>query len=197
MTVPRSETPFRVVILSGPSGAGKTTLVQRMIRESPVTLIKSISATTRAPRNGETDGDAYYFFSPQEFAEQKARGEFLETAEVFGVGHWYGTLRSELDRARAVGGWSLLEIDVEGALHVMELYPDAVTIFLKPPSLEILEQRLRARQTDAERVIQRRLEKAREELQFVQRYRYQVVNHDLEQAVRDVVEILAKESVPR
>lgn len=185
--------PFRVVVISGPSGAGKTTLVERVIRESPVTLIKSISATTRPARVGEVDGDAYYFLSPQEFAERKSRGEFLETAEVFGAGHWYGTLRSEVDRAKSAGGWSLLEIDVEGALHVMELYSDAVTIFLQPPSLETLEQRLRARKTDSEAVIQRRLEKSREELRFVDRYRYQVVNDTLDHAVRDVVEILAKE----
>lgn len=185
--------PFRVVVISGPSGAGKTTLVERVIRESPVTLIKSISATTRPARTGEVDGEAYYFLSPQEFAERKSRGEFLETAEVFGAGYWYGTLRSEVDRAKAAGGWSLLEIDVEGALRVMELYPDAVTIFLQPPSLETLEQRLRARKTDSEAVIQRRLEKAREELRFVDRYRYQVVNDTLDHAVRDVVGILAKE----
>lgn len=187
---------FRVVILSGPSGAGKTTIVERMIRESPVPLIKSISATTRAPRTGEAHGEAYYFFTPEEFARRKAAGEFLETAEVFGVGHWYGTLRSEVDRAKAAGAWPLLEIDVEGALRVMELYPDAVTIFLQPPSMEVLEQRLRSRKTDAEAVIQRRLEKARDELKFVDRYRHQVVNLDLHQAVGEIVAILAGEAHP-
>jgi guanylate kinase len=181
------------VVISGPSGAGKTTLVERVIRESPVRLVKSISATTRPARVGEIDGEAYYFLSPEEFAAKRARGEFLETAEVFGVGHWYGTLKSEVERARALGGWSLLEIDVQGALKVMELYPDAVTIFLKPPSLEILEQRLRSRKTDAEAVIQRRLAKAREELQYVDRYRFQVVNDDLDRAVREVVAILAQQ----
>ena len=186
---------FRVVILSGPSGAGKTTIVERMLRESPVRLIKSISATTHSPRSGETPGESYYFFSPEEFARRKDAGEFLETAEVFGVGHWYGTLKSEVDRARESHGWSLLEIDVEGALRVMELYPDAVTIFLKPPSMEVLEQRLRDRKTDAEAVIQRRLEKARDELAYVNRYRYQVVNHDLNQAVAEIVAILAREAV--
>ncbi len=184
---------FRVVVISGPSGAGKTTLVERVIRESPVKLIKSISATTRLARAGEVDGEAYYFLSPQEFAERKSRGEFLETAEVFGAGLWYGTLKSEVERARQAGGWSLLEIDVQGALHVMELYPDALTIFLKPPSLEILEQRLNARNTDAPAVIERRLKKAREELQYVDRYRHHVINDDLDRAVGEVVEILAKE----
>lgn len=190
MTAAGQSDLFRVVVISGPSGAGKTTLVERVIRESPVKLVKSISATTRPARIGETDGDAYYFLSAAEFADRKSRGEFLETAEVFGVGHWYGTLKSEVERARASGGWSLLEIDVQGALHVLELYPDAVTIFLMPPSLDILEQRLRSRKTDAEAVIQRRLTKAREELQFVDRYRYHVVNDDLDRAVQEVLKIL-------
>ena len=193
MTASDADQSFRVVVLSGPSGAGKTTLVERMIRESPVKLVKSISATTRPARIGEVDGEAYYFLSSGDFAQRKERGEFLETAEVFGIGHWYGTLQSEVDRARAAGGWSLLEIDVQGALRVMELYPDAVTIFLQPPSLEVLDQRLRARQTDAEAVIQRRLAKAREELEFLGRYRYRVVNDDLDRAVREVVGILSGE----
>ncbi len=190
MTAAGQSDAFRVVVISGPSGTGKTTLVERVIRESPVKLVKSISATTRPARIGETDGDAYYFLSSTEFADRKSRGDFLETAEVFGVGHWYGTLKSEVERARGLGGWSLLEIDVQGALHVLELYPDAVTIFLRPPSLEILERRLRDRKSDAEAVIQRRLAKAREELQFVDRYRYQVVNDRLDQAVQDVIDIL-------
>lgn len=185
--------PFRVVVISGPSGAGKTTLVERVVREAPVKLVKSISATTRPPRAGEVDGDAYYFLSAEEFGRRQRQGEFLETAEVFGVGHWYGTLKSEVDRARTLEGWSLLEIDVQGALRVMELYPDAVTIFLQPPSLEILEQRLRSRQTDAEGVIQRRLEKAREELKSASRYRFQVTNEVLDRAVKDVVDILSQE----
>ncbi len=193
MTAP-SAAPFRVVIISGPSGAGKTTLVERVIRASPVKLVKSISATTRPARIGECDGEAYYFLSSDEFAARKSQGEFLETAEVFGAGHWYGTLKSEVERARQAGGWSLLEIDVQGALHVMELFPDALTIFLKPPSLEILEQRLHARKTDAPAVIERRLKKAREELQYVDRYRHQVINDNLDRAVDEVVSILTQAS---
>jgi guanylate kinase len=186
-----SDKPFRVVVISGPSGAGKTTLVDRVIRESPVKLIKSISATTRPARIGEVDGEAYYFLAADEFAQRKARGDFVETAEVFGVGHWYGTLKSEVERAKAANGWALLEIDVQGALKVMELYPDALTIFLTPPSLEILERRLRDRKTDSEGVIQRRLAKAREELEFVDRYRFQVINDTLDRAVGEVIHLLA------
>jgi guanylate kinase len=188
-----SEEPFRVVVISGPSGAGKTTLVERVIRESPVKLVKSVSATTRPARTGEVNGEAYHFLTPEEFARRKERGEFLETAEVFGAGHWYGTLKSEVERAKAAGGWSLLEIDVQGALRVMELYPDAVTIFLKPPSLDVLERRLRDRKTDAESVIQRRLARARDEMRFVDRYRYVVVNDDLDRAVNEVLAILAEQ----
>ncbi|MFO0917018.1 MAG: guanylate kinase [Planctomycetaceae bacterium] len=183
--------PFRVVVISGPSGAGKTTLVERVIREAPVRLVKSISATTRLPRAGEVEGEAYYFLTPEEFRARQARDEFLETAEVFSAGHWYGTLKSEVERARELGGWSLLEIDVQGALKVMELYPDAVTIFLMPPSWDTLEQRLRNRKTDAEATIQRRLTQAREELQFADRYRHRVVNRDLDEAVREVTKILS------
>lgn len=186
---------FRVVVISGPSGAGKTTVVERIIREAPVKLVKSISATTRPARIGEVDGDAYYFLSSQEFALRKARDEFLETAEVFGVGHWYGTLRSEIERARSKGGWALLEIDVQGALNVMELYPDAITIFLKPPSMEELERRLRDRKTDAPAVIERRLAKARDELKYVDRYGHQVVNDDLNRAVGAIVKILEQAKV--
>lgn len=181
---------FQVVVLSGPSGSGKTTIVERLIQDAPVKLIKSVSATTRAPRKGEVEGEAYYFLSPEEFAARQERGEFLETAEVFGAGYWYGTLKSELERAKALGGWSFLEIDVQGALRIMEQYPEAITIFLEPPSLEVCEQRLRARGTETEEVIQRRLRKVTEELQQSDRYRYRVVNDELDQALAEIRGIL-------
>ena len=186
--------PFRVVVLSGPSGSGKTTIVERLIRESPVKLVKCVSATTRPSRPGEVHGDAYYFLTNDDFAARRAAGEFLETAEVFGAGYWYGTLKSELERARHEGGWAFLEIDVEGALRVMQEYPNALTIFLEPPSVEACEQRLRARGTDAEETIQRRLNKVHDELQLADRYRFRVVNDDLEQAIRRINEILTQQS---
>ena len=186
---------FQILVLSGPSGSGKTTVVERLILESSVPLVKSISATTRPQRKGEVDGVAYYFLSADEFLRRRDQGEFLETAEVFGAGYWYGTLRSEIDRAKAEKGWAFLEVDVEGALKIMALFPHALTIFLQPPSLEVCEQRLRSRATDSEETIQRRLRKVHEELALADRYCYQVVNDQLDQAVSEIKEIIARHAI--
>lgn len=156
--------------------------------------MKSISATTRPPRPIETDGEDYYFLSTEEFEARRQAGEFLECAEVHKSGYWYGTLLSEVQRASDEGGWALLEIDVEGALNVMKRYPRTVSIFLSTPPEEY-ERRLRARGTEDEAVIRRRLQTAERELTFVDRYRYQVVNERLDDAVREICNIL--ESVER
>ena len=182
---------MQFVVLSGPSGSGKTTIVDRLLERSPVKLVKSISATTRKPRKNEVDGENYYFLTPQEFAERKANGEFLECAEVHGTGNWYGTLKSEVERARRMGGWTLLEIDVQGALQIMRQYPGALSIFLRTSSEAEYERRLRGRGTDAEDVIQRRLANARNELKFAPEYRHQVVNDDLDEAVGEIVNIIS------
>lgn len=182
---------FQIVILSGPSGSGKTTIVEHLLKESPIRLVKSVSATTRAARPGEEHGVAYYFLSPEEFALRRSRGEFLETAEVFGHGTWYGTLRSEIDRARAEGGWAFLEIDVQGARSVLKTYPDAISIFIHPPSLAVCEERIRARGVDSEEVIQKRLRKVSEELRLSVEYQHQVRNDDLVRAVAEICQILA------
>ncbi|OYW23968.1 MAG: guanylate kinase [Planctomycetales bacterium 12-60-4] len=189
MSASPAASDFQVVVLSGPSGSGKTTIVERLLASAPVRLVKSVSATTRAPRAGEQDGLSYHFLTSEEFARRREHGEFLETAEVY-PGLCYGTLKSELERAREQGGWSFLEIDVEGALNVMAAYPDAVTIFLSPPSMEVCEQRLRARGTETEEVLQRRLAKVASELSFAPRYRHQVVNDDLEHAINEIQRIL-------
>ncbi len=181
---------LRVFLLSGPSGVGKTTIVRRLLERSPVPLMKAVSATTRPPRAGEVDGEAYYFLTQEEFDRKREAGEFLECAEVHHSGYWYGTLRSELERARKAGAWSFLEIDVEGALAVMKEYPDAVSVFLVVPSVEDYERRLRARGTESEQVIRRRLKTAAEELKYADRYDYQVVNDDLERAVEEISQIL-------
>lgn len=183
----------RVFLLSGPSGVGKTTIVQHLLDRAPVPLRKAVSATTRPPREGEVNGESYYFLSQDEFDRRREAGEFLECAEVHHSGYWYGTLRSELKRAQQAGAWAFLEIDVQGALAVMEQYPHAVSVFLVVPSVEDYENRLRARGTESEEVIRRRLKTAEEELQYADRYDYQVVNDDLERAVNEIAAILVSQ----
>jgi guanylate kinase len=182
---------MQFVVLSGPSGSGKTTIVDRLLERSPVKLLKSVSATTRLPRKNEIDGRNYYFLTESEFDRRRQRGDFLECAEVHGTGNWYGTLKSEVERARRLGGWALLEIDVQGAQQIMQKHPRALTIFLRTSSEEEYEKRLRGRGTDAEQVIQRRLANARNELKYAPEYRYLVVNDDLDQAVGQIVTIIS------
>ena len=189
--------PERIVVLSGPSGSGKTTLVRKLVERADVTLVKSVSATTRPPRPGEIHGDDYWFLTDAEFREKLHNNEFLEHAEVFSSGFLYGTLRTELDRAWSRNAWAFLEIDVQGALKVMQQYPIAVTIFLKTPSPEEFERRLRARGTESEEVIQRRLATAERELQLANRYKYVVVNDQLETAVSEICAILKAEEMAR
>ncbi len=179
-----------VVVISGPSGCGKTTIVERIVSEQPVPLVKAVSATTRPPRPGEVHGESYFFLDDDDFAARREAGEFLEYAEVHGRGHWYGTLRSELDRAREMGAWSLLEIDVQGALAVIDEFPDTLSIFVRTPSEDEYERRLRGRGTESDEVIAHRLETARRELEQADRYRYTVVNDDLERAVSETRNIL-------
>ena len=167
--------------------------MDRLLEASPVPLVKSVSATTRPPRPAEIDGEDYFFLSYKEFEQKRNAGAFLECAEVHASGFWYGTLRSELDRAAQADAWALLEIDVAGALNVMQKHPDAVTIFLTTTSESEYERRLRARGTESEEVIRRRLETARRELQSADKYRYQVVNDDLDRAVQDISDILSSQ----
>jgi len=180
----------RLVVVSGPSGVGKTTVLKRLLATCPLPLERSVSATTRAPRPGETDGVDYRFFSKEEFARRRQRGEFLESFEVFGTEEWYGTLLSEVAPSLEAGKWVILGIDVQGALSVMDHFPEAITIFIRPSSLEVLEERLRGRGTESEPVIRRRLERAQTELALASRYQYQVINDDLDQAVREICDIL-------
>lgn len=182
--------PGKIVIISGPSGAGKTTVVRELLNVCPLPLTLSVSATTRQPRPGEQDGREYHFLGHEEFARRRAAREFLECKEVFGRGDWYGTLRQEVATGLAEGKWVILEIDVEGAMAVLEQFPDCITIFLHPGTVEELERRLRGRGTDSEEAVQRRLEVARRELACVPRYRHQVVNDSPERAVREICEIL-------
>lgn len=179
-----------LIVISGPSGVGKSTLVKRLFELKPGPLVSSVSATTRPPRPGEVDGVDYYFISQEEFARRRARGDFLECCQVFGGKDWYGTLRSEVTPSLEAGKWVVLEIDVQGALAVLRHYPDAVTIFVHPGSMEELQRRLRGRGTESEAEIARRLEVARNELAAAHLYRYQVVNDQVERAAQDLCNIL-------
>ncbi len=182
----------KLIVVSGPSGAGKTTVLRRLFQSAPVPLKASVSATTRPPRPGERDGVDYHFLTEEEFNRRRQRGEFLECFEVFGRGYWYGTLWSEVTPSLEAGRWVLLEIDVQGAVAVMERYPQAITIFIRPSSLEELERRLRGRGTESEEAVQRRLGQARRELALADRYDYQVINDDVDQAVREICHILTQ-----
>jgi guanylate kinase len=182
----------RRVVVSGPSGVGKTTVIQRLVATCPLPLVRSISATTRAARPDETDGVDYHFLTREEFARRREAGEFLECFEVFERGEWYGTLLSQVTPSLKAGKWVILGIDVRGALSVMERFAEAVTVFLRPNSREVLEQRLRGRGTESEPAIRHRLEQAERELAAAGRYQYQVINDDLDQAVREICGILTR-----
>ena len=180
----------RLVVISGPSGAGKSTVVRELLVSCPLPLHLSVSATTRQPRRGEVEGEDYFFLSPEQFALRRAAGEFLECKEY--AGNWYGTLQSQVSAGLAEGKWVLLEIDVEGTMAVLEKHPDALTIFVHSGSVEELERRLRLRNTESEEALARRLATARRELSQKGRYRYEVVNLDVRQAVKEVCEILLR-----
>lgn len=182
--------PGRLVVISGPSGSGKTTLLRRVFAAAPVPLQGAVSATTRPPRRGEQDGSDYYFLSREEFQRRREAGEFLEACEVYGRGDWYGTLNSEVTTGLQAGKWVVLEIDVQGTRSVLERFPDAVTIFIKPSSIDELRRRLEARGTEAPEAIHRRLEVSRRELESVDIYQYQVTNDNLDEAVAEVCRIL-------
>jgi len=180
----------QLIIFSGPSGAGKTTVLQRVLEESPQPLVKSVSATTRPPRPGEIDGEDYCFLSDEEFQRRRAADEFLESFEVFGRGYWYGTFKSTVTASLNDGKWLVLEIDVQGRRKVVEEFPQAVTFFVRPRSLEILEQRLRRRGTENEESIQRRLEVAGHEWRYADQYTYEIINDSMEQAVDEICQKL-------
>jgi guanylate kinase len=187
--------PGRVIVVSGPAGAGKSTVVRRLLQECPAPLVLSVSATTRPPRPGERDGVEYHFLTPEEFSRRRERGQMLECFEVFRLGYWYGTLREEVSTSLKQGKWVVLEIDVDGAEAVLREYPRAITIFISPGSMEELERRLRGRGTESDQTIQRRLEVARREMSRVSSYRYHVINDRVERAVREICDILTKTEI--
>jgi len=189
------ESNGKLIIVSGPSGSGKTTVLRGVFDrfDGKQCLAKSVSATTRPPRPGEVDGEDYHFLTKEGFDERRRNGEFIECFEVFGRGYWYGTLKSEVSTGLSAGKWVVLEIDVQGAMDVMKSYPDAVSIFVLPGSTEELQRRLRGRGTETEEALRRRLEQANSELALAGQYGYQVVNDDLDRAVREICDILTQE----
>ena len=183
--------PGILLVLSAPSGTGKTTLARRLLTDLPDARF-SISVTTRQPRGREQDGVDYHFVDVASFQERIERSDFVEWAEVYG--HFYGSPRAVVDEARARNGAAIFDIDVQGGLAIKRKHPDTVLVFVVPPSLEELERRLRERGTDAEDTIRRRLLAARSEIERgVSAYDYIIVNDNFEHAYRDLHSIVVAE----
>ena len=177
-------------VITAPSGAGKSSLIKGLLAaERGVAL--SVSYTTRPPRAGELDGREYHFVGLGAFAAMLERGEFLESAQVHG--HRYGTSQKVIEQARATGLDLVLEIDWQGAEQVRRLYPDAIGVFILPPSLRELERRLRARAQDADTVIRRRLENAGEEMQHAVEFKYAIINNNFDDALLDLRAVVRAE----
>lgn len=180
----------KIIVLSAPSGTGKSTIINRIIGNPDLRLGFSISATSRAPRGSEENGKEYYFLSSEEFGRRVANDEFVEWEEVY-PGCCYGTLKSEVERVTSKGMNLIMDIDVKGGVNVKRCFGDeALAIFILPPSLEELERRLRGRATDSEETIARRLGKAEYELTFADRYDTRVVNDDVDRAAAEVSAII-------
>jgi guanylate kinase len=186
----------RLVVISGPSGVGKSTLLRQLLQRLPQ-LVPSVSATTRPPRAGERDGIDYHFLSLDDFERRREAGQFLECCRVYGRQHWYGTLVDEVVPRLAAGQWVVLEIDVEGTLSILARFPAAETIFVMPPRRDELEHRLRLRGTESAEAMARRLEVAHRELDHADRYRHRVVNDDVTRAVDEVIGILLAAGLPQ
>lgn len=182
------ETSGKVIVLVAPSGAGKTTIAKRLLAEYPQIRF-STSATTRPPRHNEKDGVDYHFLSDEEFDKRIENNEFLEWE--FYSGNKYGTLRSEVDKLVETGYFPLLDIEVKGALNIQQLYEsDAISIFIKPPSMEVLEKRLSERGSETDESLDKRLKRAKMEMEHADRFEHQVVNDDLETAYEEVKKII-------
>ncbi len=179
----------KLIILTAPSGAGKTTIARHLLATFD-NLAFSVSATTRAQRVSEVDGRDYYFVTPEQFRQLIAEGAFVEWEEVY-ANQFYGTLRSEIQRLWAAGKHVVFDVDVKGALTLKQQYPqEALTIFVKPPSPEILFQRLQQRSTESEESLKRRIAKAAEELKYENNFDIILVNDKLEHALQKATEIV-------
>lgn len=182
------KTRGRLVVISAPSGAGKTSIA-RSILERTAGFRFSVSATTRPKREAETDGVDYFFLTKEEFLRRVQAGEFAEWEEIYG--NYYGTLRSEIDRSLAHGERILFDIDVKGGLSIKRLYPEALLIFVEPPSIEVLYDRLRNRGTESDETLKQRMERVPMELALGAGFDHRIVNDVLDRAIAEVEKIVA------
>lgn len=180
----------KLVILSGPSGTGKSTIVSQVMQERD-DICFSISATTRSPRPGETDGREYFFVDEERFQQMIQNDELLEYAQY--VSHYYGTPRAFIQEKLSLGMTVILDIEVQGAAQVKEKFPDAISIFVLPPSIDELRSRLQKRGTDSEQVIEARIRRAKEEIAQAGFYQYMIINDRIENAAREFSSILTAE----
>ncbi|GIM51738.1 guanylate kinase [Capnocytophaga cynodegmi] len=182
----------KLIIFSAPSGSGKSTIVQHLLSLEKLNLAFSISATSRAPRGKEQHGKEYYFLSIDEFKKRITSGDFLEWEEVY-AGNFYGTLKTEVERLWSLGKAVVFDIDVVGGLRIKEQFPDqSLAIFVKPPSIEELEKRLRNRQTESEDKIKMRLDKASQELAQAEKFDVIIENDDLQKALQEAENVVSK-----
>lgn len=183
----------RLIVLSAPSGAGKTSITKRILESHPAKVIFSVSATTREQRPGERDGVDYYFLTHEKFKELIAEGGFIEYEEIFG--NFYGTPVSEVDRAKTMGKQLIFDIDVKGGISIRRKYPeDSLLIFIAPPTIEELRRRLTSRKTESPEVIERRLSRAEMEMKMAAEYDHVVINDQLDKAVEEVERLIFKGS---
>jgi guanylate kinase len=178
-------TDQKIIIITAPSGAGKTSITRYLLGKYPDKLAFSISAATRKPRGNEKDAVDYYFISGEEFTNKIQHGEFIEWEMVY-EGKYYGTLKSELARIWSEGKFPVLDIDVKGAIHVQQQYPETtLSLFIEPPTVDELKRRLQSRGTESEESLNARVNKASYELSFKQSFNHIIVNDDLERAKKD------------
>ncbi len=186
-TTPESPSLGKLIVLTGPSGVGKGTLMQKLLQLHPE-LYYSVSATTRSPRPGEINGQNYYFITRSQFEKLVAQGEFLEWAEF--AGNYYGTPRAAVLEQIQSGKLVILEIELEGARQIRDSYPNALSIFILPPSFSELEKRIRGRGQDSQEAIARRLNRAQEEIEAAAEFDIQIVNDDLKTALNQIEAVL-------
>ncbi len=180
----------KLVIVSAPSGAGKTTIVKHLLN-SDLNLEFSVSATTRLPRPGERDGEDYYFISPEEFRKRVSNNEFVEWEEVY-KDHLYGTLKSEIERIRNKGSHVIFDVDAKGGINLKNIFGnDAVALFIMPPSVQELELRLRNRGKDTPEKIRMRVEKAETEMNLSMQFDFVITNKELDRAVKESTAIVS------